>query len=375
LLAEVATRLRTEVRAGDTLARLGGDEFLVLCEEARDYAEVEGVAKRFMHVLDTPFELSSGAVTIGASIGIALANDAITDAESLIANADVAMAHAKSEGRARVAQYAPAMHAIAQGRIAAERELRAAVVGGEIRPYFQPIVDVASGEVRGFEAFARWLHPERGVLSAASFLAMAEDTGLIIELGARMIDAACEQVASWSMHMPNGPTPFVAVTLSARQLVLPDLPDQIAAATAKHGIDPSLLCIEITESALMYDAEVSVERLTRLRDAGIRIAIDDFGVDHSSLAYLRQFPVDLVKIDTSFISELGQDSGGSTIVAAVIALAHALGLGVVAEGVESIEQLAALYTLGCDHAQGYLFSPAVSATEAANLLGRTLGVA
>lgn len=375
LLAQIATRLRTEIRAGDTVARLGGDEFLVLCEDVRDYAEVEGVAKRFMHVLDTPFELSAGAVTIGASIGVALADDDRVEAETLIANADVAVAHAKSEGRARVVQFAPAMHAVAQGRLAAERELRAAIVNGDIRPYFQPIVDVASGEVRGFEAFARWMHTERGVLAPSAFLQVAEDTGLILELGARMIDAACAQVASWATRPLDATPPFVAVTLSARQLVLPELPDMIAAATAKHGIDPSLLCIEITESALMYDADVSVERLTRLRAAGIRIAIDDFGVDNSSLAYLRRFPVDLVKIDTSFIAELGNDSGGSTIVAAVIALAHALGLGVVAEGVETIEQLAALYTLGCDQAQGYLFSPAVSHSEAGNLLGRTLGVA
>jgi len=375
LLMQVADRLRNVVRAGDTVARFGGDEFVILCEELTGFAEVEGVAKRIMHGLDTPFELHTGSVAIGASIGIAVAAADPADPEGLISDADVAVFHAKAEGRARVVTFTPDMHAETQGRLAAERELRDALDSGAIEPHFQPIVDVATGEVRGFEAFARWNHPTRGVLSPAEFLPIAEETGLIIDLGAHIFDAACAHVAAWRGLGPEGTTPYIAVTCSARQLVLPDLPDMISASIERYNIEPGLVCLEITESALTYDAETAVERLRRLRASGVRIAIDDFGVDHSSLAYLRRFPVDLVKIDTSFIAELGTDSGGSTIVAAVIALAHALGLGVVAEGVESIEQLAALYTLACDQAQGFLFSPAVPGSEAVNLLGRTLGIA
>jgi diguanylate cyclase (GGDEF)-like protein len=373
LLAEVADRLRDVVRDGDTVARIGGDEFVILCEELADRTEVESIAKRVMHALDTPFALNAGHLAIGASIGIALA-DEDSDPDALIANADVAVFYAKDQGRARVVHFSPEMHAETQTRRAAERELRDAIVSGAIQPYFQPIVDVGSGEVRGFEAFARWVHPTRGVLSPGDFLPMAEETGLVVELGAHILDAACAHLAEWCARRPDVPAPFVGVTCSARQLVLPDLPDIIAGAVERHGIAPELVCMEITESALTYDAETAVERLQRIRASGVRIAIDDFGVDHSSIAYLKRFPVDLVKLDTSFITDLGSDSGGSTIVAAVIALAHALGLGVVAEGVETIEQLAALYTLGCDQAQGYLFSPPLQPDEAQDLLGQPLGL-
>lgn len=373
LLVRIADRLQGAMRGGDTVARFGGDEFVILCEELTDQHGADNVAKRIMHALDTPFELSGGTVAIGASIGVAIASNDTEDAEDVIANADVAVFHAKAEGRARVVTYSPEMHAETRGRLAAERELRAAIEAGAIEPFFQPIVDVGSGEVRGFEAFARWHHLELGVVPASEFMPLAEETGLVIEIGARILDAACAHAASWSAGHADAPAPYVAVTCSARQLVLPDLPDVIAATIERHGIEPERVCIQITESALTYDAELAVERLALLRASGVRIAIDDFGVDHSSIAYLRRFPVDLVKIDTSFISDLGSDSGGSTIVAAVIALAHALGLNVVAEGVETIEQLTALYTLGCDQAQGYLFSPAVPAPEAGDLLGRILG--
>jgi diguanylate cyclase (GGDEF)-like protein len=345
LLVAVARTLEGVIRPGDTVARFGGDEFTILCEDlpfdtARDHA-VE-IAERLLSAVVRPM---------------------------VVRDADAAMYHAKELGRGRVEVFDDAMRTRALAAHATENAMHRALERGEFRLFFQPIVGLSDARCVGVEALLRWQHPERGLISPAEFIPMAEETGMIVEIGQWVIEEAARHAARWQLEHPH---PFqVAINLSARQLVHPDLADRLAEVLAQTGVEPANLCFEITESVLMDDTEAVIEVIERIRALGVKLAIDDFGTGYSSLGYLKRFPVDVVKIDRSFVSGLGVDKGDAAIVSAVIGLAHALDLRVTAEGVETEEQLTALIELDCDEAQGYFFSPPQPAPDLRSLLART----
>ena len=355
LLVELARRLRDVLRPGDTLARFGGDEFAVLCEEVPE-GNVAGIADRMMDALGEPFLVAGREVFVSMSVGIAVADDAHQRPEALLRDADAAMYLAKDRGRARFEIFDEAMRSQSTERLLLENALRRAPERGELRALYQPIVRLADGAMIAAEALVRWDHPERGLLEAAQFVPLAEETGIIVPIGAWVLEEACRQAASWS---GDGTVPAVSVNLSARQLSRPELVDVVGEALAASGLDPDRLWLEITESVLMEDAGTAVDALGRLRALGVHLCVDDFGTGYSSLAYLRRFPVDALKVDRSFVAGLGEDPEDSAIVEAVVSMAHSLRLSVVAEGVETDEQLARLRDLGCELAQGFYFAAPV----------------
>jgi diguanylate cyclase (GGDEF)-like protein/PAS domain S-box-containing protein len=369
LLVAFAHRLNGVLRVGDVAARPGGDEFVALCRNLESPDEAIAIAERIIEALDAPFTIRGKEVFAKASIGIAIA-DAPIDGESLLRNADLAAYRAKERGRNRYELFDEALRLATKARLDTETQLHRAVESGELELYYQPVVNLHTDMVIGFEALARWNHPERGQLSPGDFLPAAEASGLIVPIGHHLLELACEQLKHWSDTAAHGRRPTLAVNLSARQLAQPDLAPRVAAIIADARIDPTLLCIEITESVLMDEAANNVDMLQRLKAIGVRIAIDDFGTGYSSLSYLRHFAVDLLKVDRSFVAELGRDESGSTIVRAIASLGHALGLELVAEGVETEEQARLLLALGCDQAQGYLYNRPLPVDLATALLER-----
>ena len=356
LFAVVAQRVERVLRAGDTVARLGGDELAVVCNDAQDEGDVISVAERVRSVLIEPFVLATGEVFLTASMGIALSNGEGDVPERMLRDASVAMFAAKRLGRGRIEVFAEPMRESAVARLEMESALRRALVHNEFRVHYQPLVQFESSEVIGFEALLRWQHPERGLVSPDEFLGVAEETGLIVPIGAFVLREACEQAATWLVESSEHEPLAVSVNISARQLVDEDLVATVQAALERAKLDPSLLLLEITESTLMADRERAIAVLNQLADTGIRIGIDDFGTGQSSLAHLRSLPVHTLKIDGSFIESLGGDPEGGAIVAAAVQLGHALGLSVTAEGVETPDQLSWLRALGCDLGQGFYFA-------------------
>jgi diguanylate cyclase (GGDEF)-like protein len=355
LLVALSRRLREVLRPGDTLARFGGDEFAVLCEEVPE-DDVTGIAGRMMDALAEPFTTVGREVFVSISIGIAVARDPEQRPEALLRDADTAMYLAKDRGRGRFEVFDEAMRDETTERLLLENALRRAPERGELRALYQPIVRLADGAMVAAEALVRWEHPERGLLEASQFVPLAEETGIIVPVGGWVLDEACREAVSW---LGNGDAPAVSVNLSARQLSRADLVDTVDAALRNSGLSPDRLWLEITESVLMEDADTAVSVLERLRALGVHLSVDDFGTGYSSLAYLRRFPVDALKVDRSFVAGLGQDAEDSAIVEAVVSMAHSLRLSVVAEGVETDEQLARLKELGCELAQGFLFAAPV----------------
>jgi diguanylate cyclase (GGDEF)-like protein/PAS domain S-box-containing protein len=355
LLVALARRLREVLRPGDTLARFGGDEFAVLCEDVQE-EDVNGIAERMMDALAEPFTIGGREAFVSVSVGIAVARDPDQRAEALLRDADAAMYLAKDRGRARFEVFDEAMRDQSSERLMLENALRRAPERGELVALYQPIVRLTDGSMVGAEALVRWDHPERGRLEAAQFVPLAEETGIIIPVGGWMLAEACRQAATWS---GNGHAPAVSVNLSARQLNRDDLVDTVDRALKESGLSPDRLWLEITESVLMDDADTAVAVLQRLRALGVHLSVDDFGTGYSSLAYLRRFPVDALKVDRSFVAGLGEDPEDSAIVEAVVSMAHSLRLLVVAEGVETDEQLARLRDLGCELAQGFYFAAPV----------------
>ena len=353
LLCAVAQRLRTAVRPGDTVARFGGDEFTMLCEDVEDEAHALRVVERVRRVLARPFPLGDSELFATTSIGIALGRGRADTPEMLVENADAAMYRAKDRGGNCFELFDAAMRERAVRRLATSSALHRAVEREEFRVVYQPTVRLSTGEVEGVEALLRWDRPEHGIVPPGEFVPLAEENGLIVPIGAFVLDAACQQARHWTQVTGPGLGPTVSVNLSARQLVDPGLLPLVRRALERSGVDPATIALEITESVLMGDVAASGSVLAELKALGLRLYVDDFGTGYSSLTYLRRFPVDGVKVDRTFVAGLGTSSDDDAIVRAVIGLAHGLGLVAVAEGVETQAQLDVLVDLRCDIAQGY----------------------
>ena len=362
LLVAVADRLRGCLRSGDTPARLGGDEFAVLLEDAPDTQAVIEVAERILDALHEPIVVAGREVYARASIGIATRRGPTTSPDELLRNADLAMYTAKANGKGCIELFEPAMHHRAVDRLAIRGELERAVKQGDIGVAFQPIVRLDSGEVVAFEALARWSHPERGAVSPAEFIPIAEDTGLIVPLGQRVLAQACEQLGTWLAANPSA-TWQMSVNLSARQLLAPDLVANVQAAAEAAGLQPASLILELTESVLLADSERVLQRLHRLKDLGVLIAIDDFGTGYSSLSYLQRVPFDILKIDRAFVVALRHEDPHATLARTIMDLGRTLGRTAIAEGIEEQTELDGLLALGCELGQGRYFGPAVPAEE------------
>ena len=356
LLMQVAERMRAALRPTDTLARIGGDEFVAVLPGLSAPEQAAEIAGRLVARLGAPFRIGQSRVEIGASAGIALFPGDGTTSEALLRAADTALYRVKEEGRGALRFFEAAMDVQLQARRALEHELRDAIGRGELQLHYQPIVNGRTGEIETFEALVRWQHPVRGLVSPAAFIPLAEQTDQIARIGAWVLDTACAAAAGW-------PQPWrVSVNVSPMQFRQSDLPALVAAALARHGLEPGRLVLEITEGVFIQDAATAVSVLTALRALGVRLALDDFGTGYSSLSYLQRFKFDKIKVDQSFVRRLGEDADSLTIVRAITHLGHNLGLQITVEGVETAEQLAMLRDLGCDQMQGYLFARPTPAT-------------
>jgi diguanylate cyclase (GGDEF)-like protein len=361
LLVGVAERLRRALRPTDTVARFGGDEFVMICQDAGAVGHAMHVADRVADVLRPPFRLGGDDMFVNVSIGIAV-SDGRTSAAELLRDADAAMYQAKEHGRGRSEFFDQTMRTEAAARLDLQTALHWAISRQEMRVYYQPLVEVRTGLTVGVEALVRWAHPTRGIVGPLDFIKLAEESGLIVPIDVSVLEQATRECAQWPAG--HGGVPLhVSANLSIHHLRHPGLLSHVRSVLDASGLDPSSLCLELTESVLLEDVDRHMRTLLELRALGVRLAIDDFGTGFSSLTYLKRFPVDVVKIDRSFVAGLGTDASDTAIVRSVVDLAHALSLQVVAEGVEQPEQLEALRSLGCDLAQGYLFSPPLPTAE------------
>jgi diguanylate cyclase (GGDEF)-like protein len=359
LLRIVAGRLRSLLRGEDGVYRQGGDEFVVVQTGVADLAGVEALGRRIVEALSAPYDAAGRHLTIGASVGVSLYPRDGTDPVQLLKNADIALYKAKGEGRGRVALFDPSLDAALRERRRLEEELRHALARGEFTLAYQPQVAIASGRVAGYEALLRWRSPVLGDMPPSRFIPVAEETGLVLPLGAWTLRQACREAASWTAART------VAVNLSPVQLQDAGLPTLVREVLAETGLEPERLELEITETALIRDRDRALTGLERLKALGVRLALDDFGTGYSSLSYLQTFPFDTLKIDRCFVARVGEDASSATIVESVIRLGQGLGLRVVAEGVEHEEQLAILRGHGCDAVQGYLLgAPGALAADA-----------
>ncbi|MDE2138756.1 MAG: EAL domain-containing protein, partial [Gammaproteobacteria bacterium] len=361
LLREVAQRLKTAVRSVDTTARLGGDEFVILLGPPITQSEALAVARRVIQLMEPSMRLLGIDVHISPSIGMAFYPRDGRTVDTLLAHADAAMYSAKERGRNNVQCYAEGMSAGTQERVRLESELHAALHGGQFELHYQPKVDTSTGRINSAEALIRWRHPERGLLPPADFIGIADDCGLLDDIGEWVLHEACRQAKAW--QDAGLPRLRVAVNLAPSQFRLNNLIDQIRRAIDAAQLDPQLLEVELTESAVMSDAEESILILEAISSMGVLVSVDDFGTGYSSMSYLRRFPIDKLKIDRCFVEEMTRRSEDASIVRAIISLAHSLHLKVIAEGVETSEQLSLLADLGCDQYQGFYFSPALSADK------------
>jgi diguanylate cyclase (GGDEF)-like protein/PAS domain S-box-containing protein len=376
LLVGVAERLEKCLRATDTLARLrdtytvarlGGDEFTVLLDDLKDPNDAKIAADRLMKALKPPFLLAGKEVYTSVSIGIAQSNAVYEGPDEMLRDADTAMYHAKSLGKGRYEVFDAKMRANVMARLQLETDLRHALERGEFRNFYQPIVNLASGEIAGFEALLRWQHPTRGLLGPIEFIGVVEETGLIRELGWWNLSEACRQIGEWRAA-PANRNLIISVNLSAKQFLQPNLVADIANLLREIKLPPDALKLEITESTVMKDPSGAVEMLQQIKSLGVRLAIDDFGTGYSSLSYLHRFPLDTLKIDRSFISSMDDDGDGMEIARTILPMAKNLRLDVVAEGVETLEQFELLKKFNCAFGQGYYFSRPLSAEGIATLL-------
>lgn len=368
LLIGIARRLESCLRPGDTVARVGGDEFTILLEDLNDETEAVTVAERIQRELSYPFTLNGREVFTTVSIGIAPSTTGYTQPEDILRDADTAMYRAKSLGKARHEIFDKAMHAVAINLLHLETDLRRAIEREEFFVQYQPIVSLDNFNLYGFEALVRWQHPERGLISPMDFIPVAEDSGQILQLGKWTLKEACRQMRVWQDLYPSDPPLSISVNLSGRQFTQPDLMDQIRATLSETGLDPRSLKLEITESVVMDNIATATEMLKQLRSLGIKLSIDDFGTGYSSLSYLHRFPIDTLKIDRSFVSQMADNNENIEIVRTIVMLAQNLGMDVVAEGVETKEQLALLRKLGCENGQGFFFSRPAYASGAEKII-------
>ena len=373
LLLSVARRLRQCTRPEDLVARIGGDEFLVVVQGLAGPDDAIEVAERTRLAFAIPFEVRRGEITATTSVGVSITDgsDPRVDPESMIRDADTAMYQAKEAGRDTVVVFDPSMRDRAAQRLELERDLRHALERDELSLHFQPVVRLPDGHVEGFEALLRWNHPTRGQVPPLTFVPVAEETGLIVDIGVWVLREAARRLATWRRTLPGGEDLFVAVNISARQLRDESLVHKVHEILVANQLPPAALHLELTESLLMEKRLDAAELLGRLRDVGVRLAIDDFGTGYSSLAYLQRFSVDVVKIDRSFVDGVEQRaSSEASLVGAIVAMARALSVTTVAEGVETVEQAERLHDLGCDIAQGYLFSKPVPIEDVPAMVAR-----
>lgn len=356
LLRSVAQRLQRQVREGATVARMGGDEFVVL-HRVKTLADAEALARRLIAAVSAPYDLDGLRVEIGMSAGIVLSGTLDRDIAQLLQNADLALYQAKTDGRSTHRVFEPQMDESARARLSLERELREALASGHFEVHYQPLVDLGSNDVMGLEALVRWRHRERGLVSPAVFIPIAEETGLIVPLGEWVLRKACQDAARWPDHVR------VAVNVSAHQLRQRDFATMVLSALSESGLHPKRLELEITESVLLDETDANLETLHALRGYGVRIAMDDFGTGYSSISYLRRFPFDKIKIDRSFVREIGEKPEAAAIIRAIIGLGQSLNMTTLVEGIETDLQRSAVLAEGANEMQGFLFSPPRPASE------------
>ena len=364
LLMLVARRLETCVRQTDVVARFGGDEFAILLDAMQDLSDAIRVAEKVQQTISASFKLTSHEAVTSASIGVALSSPNYKEAEDIIRDADTAMYRAKDAGKAGYQIFNTAMHTRAVTLLRLESDLRRAIENHELCVYYQPIVSVEDRRLHGFEALVRWHHPERGIVLPTDFISLAEETGLILPLGLIVLREACYQLRRWQQRSLSDSDLIISVNLSGKQLTQPDLIERIEEILHESQLKPWHLKLEVTESVVMENPELAAATLGRLRGLGVRLSIDDFGTGYSSLSYLNRFPLDILKIDRSFISTMNQTEENLQIVKTIVTLAGNLGMQVIAEGVETEEQLNQLQLLKCQYAQGYLFSEPMDAAQA-----------
>ena len=369
LLIDAAARLLAACEPGDMVARPSGDEFVIILDRLADETAALEFAGIVTRAFERPFVLDGHSLTVTASIGIAVGDGRQCGADLLLRNADVAMFRAKSDGKNRALLFDTGMERDSLSRLELEAELRRALEREELCVHYQPIVELESGRLLGFEALVRWNHPQRGLLQPALFIPLAEETALVVPLGQWVLEQACRQAAQWQAARALGPPLTVSVNLSPRQFQQPSLDLQVSGVLQRSGLDPTCLKLEITESVIMSDVERTIPMLQKLKAIGVKLALDDFGTGYSSLAYLKRLPLDVLKIDRSFVIGIEQNPDDVAIVRAIVSLARSLRLSITAEGIETAAQAEILTALSCDCGQGYLFSEPVAAAAATRMIG------